>query len=91
MHELHLHKGKIQKLTKLSSEEVHELLELATLKLSFLDERLLPDSVWGEANNLIGDIDKKDIPFVALSLHLRGVLWSGDKALHRNYPDVFPN
>lgn len=90
MHELSLHKVKIQKITKLGSKEVLELLELATSKLSFLDERLLPDVIWGEANDLIGDVDKKDIPFVALSLHLKAVLWSGDKALYRKLSGRIP-
>lgn len=83
LQELNLHRGKIQKLTRLTGSEITELLELTTSKLVFLDERLLPDAAWTEANHLIGGIDKKDIPFVALAINLKAVLWSGDKALYR--------
>lgn len=82
-HELNLHRGKIQKLTKLTNDDLEELLELTTSKLTFLDERLLPDTTWIEANRLIGNVDKKDIPFIALAFHMKAVLWSGDKALYR--------
>ncbi|GIL22860.1 MAG: hypothetical protein BroJett042_13730 [Bacteroidota bacterium] len=90
LHELNLHRGKIQKLTKLSAAEVVELIGLTTSKLTFLDERLIPDTVWAQANRLIGDVDKKDIPFVSLSLHLKAVLWSSDKVLCRKLASQMP-
>ena len=34
-----------------------------------------------EARRLCRDVDAKDAPFIALTLHLNGRLWSGDAEL----------
>lgn len=90
LHELSIHKTKIQKLTGLNDLEVHELLELTTSKLVYIDERLIPDLTWNKANQLIGNVDKKDIPFVALAIHLDAIVWSGDKPLYKKLNSHIP-
>jgi predicted nucleic acid-binding protein len=82
-HELALHKTKILKLTKLSQDECQELIDLVTSKITFIDERLLPKESWQTAFDLIGQVDEKDMPFVALSSTLKAHLWTGDKVLYR--------
>ena len=42
---------------------------------------LQPTKVLSEAENLLSDIDIDDTEFVALTTHIRGKLWSGDKKL----------
>lgn len=81
--ELALHRYKIQKLTKLSQSECQELIDLVTSKITFIDERLLPQDSWQTAYDLIGQVDAKDMPFVALSSNLKAYLWTGDKVLSR--------
>lgn len=82
-HELAVHKVKIQKLTKLSQADCQELIDLVTSKITFIDERLLPKEAWQAAYDLIGPVDEKDMPFVALSSNLKAYLWTGDKVMHR--------
>jgi len=81
--EIALHRSKIQRLTKLTEGQVQELINLVYSKISFLDEQLLPKKDLQKAFDLIGDLDKKDLPFVALSIHLKAHLWTGDKAIYR--------
>ena len=38
---------------------------------------------WLAAEQLVADIDPKDVPYVAYSRHFRCKIWSGDKALMR--------
>jgi len=80
--ELYCHDTKIQRLTKLNRQEVHELINLVCSNIIFLDERLLPTSSISAAYPLVEDVDITDLPFVALSIHLKGWLWTGDKQLY---------
>lgn len=80
--ELHRHRAKLLQLTKLPEAELAELEQLVTKRISFINEGLLPATVWQQAETLVQDIDVDDTPFVALALHLGGVLWTGDLLLY---------
>jgi predicted nucleic acid-binding protein len=59
----------------------------------FIDERLLPTSSLKSGYDLVCDIDEKDLPFVAMSIHFKAFLWTGDKHLYnglvkKNYKRV---
>ena len=91
--ELNSHHKKIQKYTKLSMHEVNELIDLVCSNIIFIDERLLPTSSIKSAYDLVRDIDEKDLPFVAMSIHFKAFLWTGDKQLYiglvkKNYKKV---
>lgn len=91
--ELNLHHKKIQKYTKLSVSQVNELIDLVCSKIIFIDERLLPTSSIKSGYDLVCDIDEKDLPFVAMSIHFKAFLWTGDKQLYnglvkKNYKRV---
>ena len=79
--ELFLNRQKLQKLTRLDLSDLEELLSITTQNIHFINEKLLPSEAWNEAIRLTEDFDLKDAPFIALSLHLRATLWSGDKKL----------
>lgn len=81
--ELFLNKQKLQKLTRLTTGHLEELLSITTQNIHFINEKLLPSNSWREAVRLTKDFDLKDAPFVALSLHLKATLWSGDKKLRQ--------
>ena len=55
----------------------HELLA----RIHFVEEGSIPSGIWLEARRLCRDVDLKDTPFVALTLHLDGRLWTGDEEL----------
>lgn len=80
--ELHRHRAKLLKLTKLPEAELAELQQLVTGRINFINEGLLPASVWQQAETLVQAIDADDTPFVALALHLEGTLWTGDMRLY---------
>jgi predicted nucleic acid-binding protein len=81
MVELFKHKERILAATKLSEAEVLECLVELLSRISFIDEGSIPIGVWMEGRRLCADVDPKDTPFVALSLHLGGRLWSKDAQL----------
>ncbi len=91
--ELNSHHKKIQKYTKLSMSQVNELIDLVCSNIIFIDERLLPTSSIKSGYDLVCDVDEKDLPFVAMSIHFKAFLWTGDKHLYnglvkKNYKRV---
>ena len=80
--ELFKHKERITQATELDrEEEVLECLHELLAHIQFVEEGLIPIGAWMEARHLCRDIDPKDTPFVALTLHLDGRLWSDDEEL----------
>ncbi len=76
------HRNKILKLTKLPEPDLTELEELITHKITFINERLLPQELLLKTEILLKSIDINDTPFVALTKHLEGKLWTGDMQLY---------
>jgi predicted nucleic acid-binding protein len=76
------HRNKILKLTKLTELDLTELEELITHKITFINERLLPQELLLKTEILLKSIDTNDTPFVALTKHLEGKLWTGDMQLY---------
>lgn len=79
--ELFKHAPKIQKATKLSAEEVLELLSSIINRIKFYDEDLISIGSWIEAIRLCRETDEKDAPYVALSLELNAKIWTNDDKL----------
>ena len=91
--ELEKHHDKLIKLSKLSSSELLEAKGILTHKITFVDERLLPPQLLLQTEELLTSIDPKDTPFVALAIHLKAKLWTGDMKLYhglkaKNFEDV---
>jgi predicted nucleic acid-binding protein len=79
--ELQLHSGKILKLSSLTKMN-YEISKTSVFSLlNFIDTELIPDDYMKEAVALTKDIDFKDFKFVALTLFLSGLLWTGDRKL----------
>ncbi len=79
--ELFKHAAKIQKATKLSKDEVLELLSSIVNQIKFYEEDLISIGNWTEAFRLCREVDEKDTPYVALSLELDAKLWTNDNEL----------
>jgi predicted nucleic acid-binding protein len=79
--ELYKHKERIQRQSALAEEAVltalHELCEY----LTFIREAEIAVGTWVEACRLTKDVDPKDAPYVALTLHLGAKLWTHDAEL----------
>ncbi|MET4080404.1 putative nucleic acid-binding protein [Pedobacter sp. UYP30] len=81
--EIKNHRVKLLKLTKLSEVALTELEEIITQKITFIDERLIPEDILSAAQKRLQDIDEDDTVFVALADLLKGTLWTGDKQLYK--------
>ena len=81
--EIQRHRNRLLNLTKLSDDELTELIALVTHSITFIDERLLPGELLSATETLLQSIDPNDTPFVALTTHLEGKLWTGDMQLYR--------
>lgn len=79
--ELFKHKERILVATKLSEDELLEVLNSLFAHIQFLDEFAIPIGDWLEARRLCRAIDEKDTPFVALAIYLNAPLWTEDQEL----------
>lgn len=79
--ELFKHKERIQALSGLSNEALLELLYELMSHIEFVNEAYIPFSCWQRANQLLAGIDPNDVPFLALAIHLKAQLWTGDRRM----------
>lgn len=79
--ELFKHKERIARATELPEDELLEFLNALLARLEFVEEAAIPVGTWVEARRLCRETDAKDIAFIALVLHLKCRLWSGDEEL----------
>jgi predicted nucleic acid-binding protein len=82
-YEIEEHKGKIKKISNYSDYELDRIITLITNKIRFINLKLIPKESYEFAESLTQDIDIDDTEFVALTVHIKGKLWSGAKELHR--------
>lgn len=81
-HEIEKHWEKLKRISKLSDSELEEARFKIFAKINFINEELIPEKTWLAAEELVADIDIDDSDFVALTKHLKGFLWTGDKELY---------
>ena len=98
--EIHKHWEKLKRISKLTDLELKTAYDKLLTKLTFINEELIPQTIWKKAETIVADIDLDDTDFVALTKHLKGGLWTGDKPLYDglkakrfrtvyNTPDIF--
>jgi predicted nucleic acid-binding protein len=81
-YEIQKHWEKLKKISKLSDQQLIDAQFHLFSRLKFINEDLIPGTIWKKALQLTQDIDIDDVDFVALTLYLRGSLWTGDKELY---------
>lgn len=79
--ELFKHKEKICKVSKHSNDEVLEMLYELIRRIDFFDENAISVASLQKSWVLVKDIDPKDMLFVALTIEMNGMLWTGDMKL----------
>jgi predicted nucleic acid-binding protein len=87
-YEIQKHWEKLKKISKLSDQQLSDAQFNLFSKLRFINEDLIPDSIWEKALSLTKNIDIDDTDFVALTLYLRGSLWTGDKELYNGLKSI---
>ncbi len=75
------HKEKILKISGFTNQQFIKSYETITKRITFVDEILISDKELLKALELVADIDENDALFVALTNHINGKLWTGDKKL----------
>ena len=80
--EIEKHWGKLKRISKLPNSDLEESRFRVFTKLNFINEQLIPEKTWLAAEALTIDIDVDDLDFIALTNHLKGRLWTGDKKLY---------
>lgn len=83
LNEITEHWSKLKKISKFSDKQLHETVALITNKIKFINPELIPINLFKKAVNLTKDSDIDDTEFVALTEHIRGKLWTGDKELSK--------
>jgi predicted nucleic acid-binding protein len=81
--ELFEHKERILSITRLTAEEVTGMYHRVLGRVEIFPEALIPVEAWSRAVVLCSGIDSDDVPHVALTLTLNGLLWTGDRKLRR--------
>ncbi len=80
--EISKHWDKLKKISNLSETQL-QTAQIQTLsKIRFINEEIIPAQIWLAAEELTKKIDPDDIDFVALTIFLKGMLWTGDKELY---------
>lgn len=72
---------KIKGITKLNDTQIDELVFRFIKRIDFIDNDLIEFKYQKQAYDLVKDIDKKDLLFIALSIQTGFKLWTGDKKL----------
>lgn len=73
----------IQRISKISDEELKELGYLLFKRIDFIDNELISFQNQKDAYTLVHDIDPKDLLFVALSIQTGFDIWTGDLKLKK--------
>ena len=79
--ELFKHKERLLRASHLLESDLLTALHTLLNQLTLVHEQDISVGNWMEAWRLCKGIDSKDTPYVALTLHLSGQLWSEDEEL----------
>jgi predicted nucleic acid-binding protein len=79
--EISLHRSKLAKLTGASLDDLAVLEEVVLSGLTTVSAERIDAVHWERATAMVANIDPKDDHYVALALHLKCPLWTGDKKL----------
>ena len=82
--EIEEHKEKIKQIAGYNDHDINRLIKLITSRIRFINVKLISEASYRHAELLTHDIDIDDTEFIALTEHIRGKFWSGDKVLKRD-------
>lgn len=80
--ELKVHHDKLEKLSKLSFDEIETIKVLLFKHIRFVNSAIIPLDIWLYAENTMSDIDPNDTEFLALAEYIDCFIWTGDKKQH---------
>jgi predicted nucleic acid-binding protein len=80
--EIRKHWSKLLRISKLTDNQLDESYYSLLTKISFIKEEIISQKIWEDSEKIVDGIDLDDTDFIALTIHLKGKLWTGDKALY---------
>lgn len=81
--EINRHKPKLLKIARQMTESQLDVAILLVMnQLTFVDEHSIDPVIRERATHLVSDVDPFDVDFVALTIQLKAILWTGDKVLY---------
>jgi len=86
--EITRHKQKLLRLSKLPADDLETLIALVIKQVTFIDEAIVEETYWKQADELTRGVDGDDVAFVALALQTGGILWTGDKKLAQHLKNL---
>lgn len=79
--EIQRHHDKLVQISKLTLEQVLESEFQICKSIHFISDEQISPTNWDLAENLVFDVDKKDVSYIAFSKQFKAKVWSGDKTL----------
>jgi predicted nucleic acid-binding protein len=81
--ELFQHKEKLLRAARPDASDLVRVYHRLLRKLDLVREDLISQESWATAMHLCKEVDPGDTPHVAATLHVDGLLWTGDRKLKR--------
>lgn len=81
LHELEKHRTRLSKVSELTESEIITYYHSILKNIKFIDQGLIAKASIKKAYDLCKDVDEKDTLYVAITIELNGLLWTGDKKL----------
>ncbi len=81
LEEIVAHEEKLLLISGYSKQELDRLMLILSRRIRFIHIGLIPEATLRAAEKLTKDMDVDDTEFVALAIHMKAKLWSGDKKL----------
>lgn len=81
--ELFKHKERLIRASSLTEEDLLAGLYTLVSRIEFVNEANISMGTWLEAHRLCREVDAKDTPYIALTLHLDGRFWTEDSELKK--------
>ena len=78
--EIRKHHPKLIKISGLTKAQIEDAEFRVCRQINFISEEQIKPANWLAAENLVIDVDPKDVQYVAYSKQFRCKIWSGDKA-----------
>lgn len=79
--EIQRHHEKLIKISKLTIDQVLEAEFQICKSINFISDEQISKENWDYAEELVYDIDIKDVSYIAFSKQFKAKVWSGDKSL----------
>jgi predicted nucleic acid-binding protein len=79
--EIQRHHDKLVQISKLTLVQVLESEFQICKSIHFISDEQISLTNWDLAENLVFDVDKKDVSYIAFSRQFKAKIWSGDKSL----------